>query len=251
MGYTGKTFGARGSANVVWATRDDRIVDLCQAAPATLTGGATSSIGSPPADPSALLAGLVGGLGSVGAGLASIPAGLFPAPTPDTSWLHYENIVRVVVDTGRLLVKTLPTSPITGPDMTSVWDATVPQLPIPQDATIPESQIGDGSAQNNSQQSGSQNAQPGDTVFQQRTTPTMYVIMEGRALRYGYTIPEPQLVTVNGVNAVRVNDTKDPNSGFATGVVGSSIYPVVGARWRFKYAVPGLTSIDPLPNPLV
>ena len=81
------TLGPRGEAGLVFHTGDDAIVDLCGTE--TINTLASNRTGQPSA-------------------AAVPPAGYFPTPSPESSYLRYRNSVRVEVDNGIMILKTLP-----------------------------------------------------------------------------------------------------------------------------------------------
>lgn len=234
-----KAFGPRGSAGIHWRINEDKIVDLCQP-----TGQGAISQGS-------------GGSGKAGGFIASLEdsiitgdilnvsqsiSGVFPKPEPRNSWEHYEMVAHISNATGKIVGNTLPELPLSSIPTGATWNASNGVPPDGSDGRIQDSKVRKGQSQNSQF--------PTDTFVQQRTTPLIHVWLQGRAIRYGFSIPEPQLVSVGGKNAILVNDG-DPSEGFTMGIVGAKEYPLVGARWNLHYIVPGLESMDVLPNQIL
>ena len=77
---------------------------------------------------------------------------------------------------------------------------------------------------------------------QARAAPTYYVTLVGRALRAGYTIPQPVLLSVGG-NGVILSNRPGINY-FRTGVVANYGIPIVAAKWSLRYLVRGVPAKD-------
>lgn len=154
----------------------------------------------------------------------SSPPDIFPPPTPWVSWLLYENV-------------------ITFEDNTS----TIVHTPLA------ESKLRSNATQNDPGFGTTQGFDPptyinvADSVIQERSAPQYYVIMTGRAIRIGFEIPKPELISVGGVQAVPANREGD---GFKMGIVGNIGMPVFAANWRLRYALPRAPdSLVPYPIP--
>ena len=208
----------------------------------------------------------------------------FPPPTPTNSWIYYQCGTWVDVDAGVMLGVTLPSVPLTpGQPYTGFeWDALnstslpdgVAQNSIfpPMGSVIAQAQAlapqnngggsqgngdggggddegGDGSQGNGSQ---SQNIHIVSEVFaQQRTSPIIYVFLIGKAVRVGFPIPVPSILSIGGQIPVLCN-RPDMGEGFGQKIVGQNIAQVYAAEWRLRYAVVGQfpTSTVPVPpNP--
>lgn len=87
---------------------------------------------------------------------------------------------------------------------------------------------------------------------QERAAPTCYVYMYGQALRAGFPIPCPELVDVEGV-VPRKDNRLDRGEGFTCGVVGNAAVPVFGAKWNLRYFLDRIPAkpITPPANPLL
>ena len=224
------SLSARGHAQLVFRTNEDALVDLCGPGGPSVPGAGSEPIGAPPASPGLpplLPIGPI--LGSIGADLLS----LFPPPTPQSSWLYYRCFATIHADLGRIPVTTLPVSPLNpfgggqgGQQQNSGqagWDVLGP-LPLDDGsaAQSPLPQLGS-LLDNNNQDAGS-------ITIQQRVKPRLYVTLSGKAVRAGYGIPQPQLVSVNGVTPTLVGTPY-----FTQGIVDTTSVPIVRAEWRMTY----------------
>lgn len=78
-------------------------------------------------------------------------------------------------------------------------------------------------------------------IVQVRAAPSMYVTLEGYAVRAGYDISPPELVSVGGVPVVPMNR---PGVEFFRTQVHANFYtPVVRAEWRLRYLVAGIPTV--------
>jgi hypothetical protein len=71
-------------------------------------------------------------------------------------------------------------------------------------------------------------------MVQQRAATWYEAIMEGQAMRLGYPIGEPSIVSVGGVPAVRINEK---GQGFKSAIIGNYGQPVYGAVWKIRYTL--------------
>ncbi|VTR94114.1 unnamed protein product [Gemmata massiliana] len=241
---TATSFGPRGAAGLRFDVGDDKLIDLCRAETPPPTHDLREGNGN---------INIIGQIGAaIGTGVAQqfftqLQSAL--APTKASSWLHYEIYSRVVIDSGAMVVKTLPDEPLTRAELrTDTWNVgQIGRLPLGTNNALPQVAKPPG---------GSLQAEfpgpngVGDTGIQYRTTPTVHVYLTGRAVRYGFGIPHPQLVSVDGLPATLIS-TGAPGEGFNSGIVGYSLYPVFGAKWNLHYVVPGLKAAPGAPyNPL-
>ena len=207
-------FDARGHAELVFTAKEDSLVDAC--------------IAGKPVVPQQTVADLVTTPQTV-VDLSTSLFSIFPPPTPQNSWIKYQNFVTTSADTGRVIGRTLPGQPLARPSLaqSASWNA---QQGIPTGSAI-----GGGLAVAGSGGAGSliggNTAARGETFVHQRTIPTVYVTMEGSALRAGYEIPVPELLTVNGARPELVGQP-----WFRTGIVGHTQVPIVKAEWSLTYA---------------
>lgn len=87
------------------------------------------------------------------------------------------------------------------------------------------------------------------TIIQQRTAPSFFVIMSGRAIRVGFEIVPPQLLSVGGVPCVPANRAGD---GFSQRITGFANGPTYTGQWRFRYLCPRAPKqIGPPPHPFL
>jgi hypothetical protein len=209
-------WGGRGHAQLAFGMSEDKIEDLC--GPARTGGG-----GGPPGP----LSGLTTSPPSV-YGRQNAPPGLlsslgdslrkaFPAPDKLGSWIEFRADVTVRAHTGAVVGTTLPTAPLTrSASKQATWDvyAGLPAADEGQSAFPPLSDL----------LRESQTA--GEVFVQQRTKPALYLTFSGVALRAGYTIPVPEVVSVNGKRPVLVGEP-----WFRQSVVANTIHPIVAAGW--------------------
>lgn len=222
-----------GAADLVFITQD-QIVDLCQPPG---SAGNNQLIG-------------VQERGVVDQALVgrSLQAA-FPKPTSDKSWLHYENNLYLESDDGTIPITALPTSSVTSD--TDLYGS-VPSFAggvddaFDSSGTMPSAPGADPSQQyQNILQT-----YTGGTL--RRTTPTCYLTMKGAALRVGYVIDPPRLITVNGVKCVPANRV-DRGEGFARGVSANCLYPIYWCSWKLRYYLPSIPQgpLQSAPNPLL
>lgn len=184
----------RGNAKLFYNKTSDSIVDLC-ATPTFALGDA--SILSAATQP----------------GLKGFTATL---PKPDQSWLRYEASVKYGSDTGVLVSKTLPSAS----ELKSVdygfltGDKIKPESPKSLTALgkIEVTEAG-----------------KGEDILQQRTTPSSVVVLRWKALRAGYSVPTPALLTVGDVTPVLLRTERDEKKVADCGIpivrcVGESVY---------------------------
>jgi hypothetical protein len=192
--------GPRGAAGLTFQTQDDAVVNFCQ-----------NQIPQTPTDPGQLAPG-----GGPSAGLdqpfSSSPQlpdiskdlGTDTPPPPEQSWLRYSCYLtyRTIDDVAPL--KPLPQKPLT---------YAVPQKPAVIEAG------GDSVDYQNAP----------TTKMQVRAAPNMLVTCHGWAVRAGYDIPAPVLLSVGGAAAAPYNSHDDY---FTTAVVSNVGYPIILARWQ-------------------
>lgn len=79
--------------------------------------------------------------------------------------------------------------------------------------------------------------QTGDTsIIQTRAAPTVYVVLEGHALRAGFDIAPPMLESFAGADVVPAN--RHNMEYFATETASALNVPVVMAKWRLRWLLP-------------
>ncbi len=85
-------------------------------------------------------------------------------------------------------------------------------------------------------------------IIQQRSSSTYYLVMRGRAMRAGYQIPCPTIVSVAGNPAIPCNRR---GQGFAQQVVANLGVPVYSAAWSLRFAISKAPQqLPPFPNPI-
>jgi hypothetical protein len=208
-------------------------------------------------------------------------------PKRDSSWIYYENRLEWESDDGLVELRTLPVYPLTGEvDRGGVFDAgdenAIADVMAGADrsAGIAGSQLigglippppatGPGPA--GGVLDNTIAVQPpfdarGNNWFERRVRPGRSVIMTGRAGRYGFEVPEPDLTEVEVTDAVTGVKTKYParracrqdlGEGFSVqghrvpGLpwITASLPPVYDAVWRLRYVVAGDPPRGPITQP--
>lgn len=170
----------------------------------------------------------------------------FPPPPKETSWLRYQNAIRVEEDHGTVGGVVLPEKPLLNKPRKPVWDSTAARPPAASGAgtILPPA--------DDYRMSGQSDAARGSSTFyQRRAEPIFYAFLEGFALRLAYPIPCPELVDVNGFPVKNANRL-DRGEGFRCWVIGNALYPVYRADWRIRYLVTGgafAGDLEVPPNP--
>ncbi len=215
------SWAPRGHAGLAFRPGDDGLVDACGVSE-PVTPAARPPAGNQGVSP---LGRIVGAAKAIAGGVKeTVPLQtIFPPPEAKSSWLMYQSHVTLVADTGRILATTLPDAPLGGNQAASAgrWDVMAGALPA-QGSNSPFPPLADLLRANQRAES---------TFVQQRTAPTLRVILTGQALRIGYPIPVPELVSVGGKRPTLIGEPM-----FAQGIVGTGLYPIVGANWRLEYA---------------
>lgn len=143
-------------------------------------------------------------------------------PPLEVSWLDYQLEIFVEIIDGSVELKPLPTSPVVYDPTKGKPDAgyTVPYSGAPC------------------------------SIVQQRTGPSIYVTLSGKALRVAAPVSAPQLVSIGGVDVVPMNR---PGNGFRTKIIANFYFPITAAWWKFTYVLPCLPKqpFAPLPNPML
>lgn len=138
-------------------------------------------------------------------------------PNAVTSWLYYLPELEVIMDPGTVLHQSLPQKKAPA-DSLGVYDYL-------------DAEDGEAMTIN------SYNVRPGNTqtdIVQVAGTTSYSLCLRGRALRAGYTIPIPKIVTFNGQFAIPKNPQK-VKTGIAANFNGVPIY---FSQWELWYHVP-------------
>ena len=195
---------ANGNAGLRFYQQDDAIIDLCLAPP---------SVGA-----------------SIETTLRRTSANnnkdamlkVFKPPTPDISWWHYENRLRLETISSNIIHQPLSTTRLTSTQSQNDFGFKS------KDGFKPVPSLGPPS------------------IIQERSGPMTFIIMEGSAVRIGFEIPEPRLA--RGFGGMFPYDM--PGDGFKTWISGNIGWRIYTARWRKRYALPTPPkSLSPLPTP--
>jgi hypothetical protein len=136
---------------------------------------------------------------------------LVTVPDAPNSWVWYECNIVVSPDDGIVEHKPLPKKPkpVLPPSLVDVFNGVDGFNPTPDPS--PEISI----------------------VPQRRTTATVHLWLKGRAVRIGYAINPPNLVSVGGAAAFR--SCREESEYYVHGVVPGT--PIVVAEWALRYAL--------------
>ena len=146
-----------------------------------------------------------------GLGGSRNPFDIFPEPDRATSYIHYQADLTLEGDQGAVIANTLPT------------------------ASVSTSTVKSGTA--------------GETFVQQRTSPTIYIVLTGSCVRAGFPIPTPVVTSINGSTPILCN-REGMGEGFKQAVVGTvgNGIPIYAATWRNRYVLTDVNDGD-LPVP--
>jgi hypothetical protein len=216
----------RGFANMRNGPGEDTIIDLCQQ-PQAIAPGQVTLRALPPE-------------------IRTLRASLPPYPPPNTSWMQYLSTLHVEPQDGSVVLKPMP--------LTSV-------APTPSDPPILRGVLDD-PIQNQLRGLADGLRLPAPlrpyaaasgqapAVIQARTTPTIYVVLEGHAIRAGYDISPPTLRSYGGQPATPANGR---GYGFGSAVLQNWLgVPIVGCYWRLRYVLPdaptSASGVMPVPS---
>jgi hypothetical protein len=168
---------------------------------------------------------------------------LFPPPPAERSWITYMASVRVEVDSGVVVGQTLPDSSIADLTTAPPWNA-ANGLPTSAGDLFSPGQV-------------RQSRGAGTTFAHRRTIPAVYVFLTGYAVRAGYQVAPPALVSAGGVPLALCN--RPGHEFIEQSVVGQGgtdgSIPIYGCAWSQRYvAVGDRLPVGPMPvppNPLV
>ena len=213
------TLGPRGNAQLVFTPgADDRIVDLC----ALSTPAPPGSRNLDPNSPIQTLLDLAN-IFMAGSMVKDAMATAFAPPDAKSSWLDYRVSTVIEPDGGTVVTKTLPTAPLAALNRSpsGTWNASTGGLPVSSTLIgTPFPPLPDA----------------GNLGTQRRTSPSLYIRLVGSAIRVGFPVPVPELVTVGGASPTLLSRV-DRGEGFAQAVIGNVLVPVYAARWNLAYAV--------------
>ena len=185
---------------------------------------------------------------SLGGTNSTIPAAfnsIFPIPNQANSWLYYVQQIEIEADSGVVIGSTLPNSPLDTDGQFQAWDVMGP-LPngIQNDSPFEPlaAVLQDAYSQQESNNGGA------EVFTQQRAAPIIILYLVGEALRIGYPIPIPSLVTVNGVTPVCCNRL-DMGEGFKQRVAAQTTAPIFYASWRIRYVLTNTPPDAAVPTP--
>lgn len=85
------------------------------------------------------------------------------------------------------------------------------------------------------------------TLIQETSNGETYIVLTGKAMRVGYEVNPPKLVSVGGVKCIPANREQD---GFAQEIIGNVGLPVYLAQWSIRYLLPhNPKRLDSPPSP--
>ena len=224
-------FHPRGNAKLRFNPADDAIVDLCAQSQSTLRAGGG------PTDTSALR--------TIG------DKTINPTPPPETSWLRYWSVLWLEVLDETVEMKLLPQAPVNpyasspgNPYLNSPGAAGFLQGQAPQLYRGPSTPFNTQVYASPYASSPGAAGAGGGAVIQQRARPTVAAHLSGFAVRAGYPIAPPALVSVGGVPAVPANRG---GPFFGHWIMASWFgLPIVGCWWHFRYLLAGTPASLPL-----
>jgi hypothetical protein len=156
-----------------------------------------------------------------------------PKADADSSWLRYQNDLRVVEKNRTVIHKKLPN---TDPDRYEQGTGFDPFAPFKQVKDLLNKDVGSTAP-----------APPGEEDVVQTTGSPRYLIeMRGFAMRVGHSVPVPRLLKIGGKDVKQIDRDVDERK-----VGGGGSQPVYAARWTILYAVDGkpTTNMPDLVNP--
>jgi hypothetical protein len=170
----------------------------------------------------------------------------FPPPTKANSWLYYECWLEFEADPGVVIGQTLPTEPLVPSGKANHWNVLTstsgPPDSVPASLFAPLAELIDSANDQIDDTGGAQ------TFVQQRNSPIIVVNLVGKALRAGFPIPIPELISF-GDATLQLVTRLDHGEGFKTGIIGNTDVPIYGAGWRLRYVVTGELPTNAIPVP--
>lgn len=154
--------------------------------------------------------------------------GLKDNPNPRVTWLHYQCAIEIEEESHMVAHFPLPSQPMPGESRlrTPAFDG-FPQL-------------------GHSRMFAQQTTPP--PIVQHRTSPGYHIRFIGKAMRYAYGIPAPDVVRVAGSPVV---DANDPELGtyWRQSLVSWTTHPIYAASWNLRYFVARGAGAAPGPAP--
>ena len=218
----------RGLADLNFTNAQDAIVDLCLGPTLSTLRNATYDESEP---------------------TSSSPVASNIYPPAGASWLTYENSIKIVSSSSTIIQTPLATSAIPAPTPNGgagIQDNFLVTTDFNPASTTLGAIINQSGAQG-TPVGGQQNAGPQSgpfppTMVQQRSADQFWVIQTGRAVRAGWMINPPTLLSLGGIPCVPNNRLDD---GFEQKVVGNIGFPIYSATWTFRYAIASPPGVVP------
>jgi len=208
-----------GFSRLTFSIADDEIVDLCKGK-AEVAGGSGGKEAQPWKGQQ-----------------------VFDNPLPESSWLDWQNSIRVESDTGTVSMLPLSTAPTGmnsggqgGPTATGEYQLELDAIQGAIDGvTGGVKDISKATPTGSfSSVSGQKPPVADEPDFTRRTGPAIYVYLKGYAIRAGYEIPCITLKDIDGVKC-RLANRLDKGEGFHQAIIKETTVPIVGAKWNLRY----------------
>ena len=214
---------------------DDKIIDLCRPG----IPGVPYSV-PPPAR----------------AIVAELVAGLFPPPSAQNSWLHWESELYIETDSGAAPLRTLPAKPLMGAvDLFgAVPDMIAPGAPINAlDPSLGTGAVGVFNPPGPGGVLDPRQPPAGLLSAERRVRPLVILYLRGRAARAGFPVPAPRLTRIGKVEPIPANRLDRGEGFWQKQGFNAATTVVYHARWNLRYALPELPAgpIPVPPNPLL
>jgi hypothetical protein len=225
------TGGAYGSLRLVFDTSAERFGDLCSPLPLLKPNKILSQVAQPKST-----------------GYEALIAQLFKPPEESASWVSYSSAFYLETDDGTAVPALIPDRVLEGKEDVfgrvdslagRAWNGIdggrLPAFP--------------GAGSNGIVGVLSSNETPSAT---RRTEPQVILYLRGSAVRAGYPIDPPRLLTVNGVKAIPAN-RRDRGEGFARDVRANFGVPIHRAGWNLRYVLESMPkgALPAPPNPML
>lgn len=208
-----KTQDATGLAGLRFKNNYDAIIDLASGGEVALPKDVPDALPAAGAVAAGAAAGAVAGAAAGHAGIGAVLASFLNADrlTPENSWISYECALQIANTDEVVELKPLPPAP--------------PQAKIEEIVNLAAKISPIGALVGNVIQS----------VIQTRAQPTTEAWLTGHAVRAGYEITPPVLLTVGGAPAV-LNQPFD-GRGIESRIIANWGVPICAATWRYRYLV--------------